>query len=197
MWMDAGSELSRRNDLLIAERKRASGVERHILVTLSSQGDAVPPAVLEAVRTSPPSWGYWFRLHPVNQSARRVEAERVLGPLGIDLELMKFATEVPLHALLRQMDCHLSVGLSTVVTEAAAHGIPSIACGREAPDFFRAEVETGMLLVATAVSDILDALRRLLGEGRRPGTAEQPRARAAMRRLLDGDLVAESPARQR
>ena len=196
MWMDDGSELSRRTDLLIAERKRAFGAERHILVTLSSQGDAVPPAVLEAVRTSPPSWAYWFRMHPVNQSARWVEAERFLGPLGIDLELMGFATEMPLHALLRRMDCHLSVGLSTVVTEAAAHGIPSIACGREAPDFYRAEVETGMLLVATTASDILEALRRLLDEGRRPGTAEQPRARAAMRRLLDGDLVAESPARQ-
>ncbi len=195
MWMGDASELSRRTDLHIAERKRASGAERHILVTLSSQGDVVPPAVLEAVRASPPSWAFWFRLHPVNQSARRLEAEGVLAPLGVELALMRFATEVPLHALLRRMDCHLSVGLSTVVTEAAAHGVPSIACGREAPDFYRAEVETGMLLVATEMPDILEALRRFLREGRRAVTAERPRARAAMRRLLDGDLAADPPDR--
>ena len=189
MWMDNESELSRRTDERIEERKRAWGAERHILVTLSSQGDVVPAAVLDAVRSSPPTWRYWFRLHPVNQAARRTEAEHVLGPIGVDLDLLEFATEVPLHALLRRMDCHLSVGLSTVVTEAAFHGVSSIACGQEAPDFYRAEMAAGMLLVATTASEVLEALRRLLGEGRRPAIAEPPRALAAMRRLLDGDLA--------
>lgn len=189
MWMDDSGELSRRIDQLIDERKRASGATRHILVTLSSQGDVLPTAVLDAVRSSPPAWRYWFRLHPVNQAARRVEAERILGPLGMDLGLLEFATEVPLHALLRQMDCHLSAGLSTVVTEAAAHGVPSVACGREAPDFYRAEMVAGMLLVATTPSGVLEALHRLLHDGRRPVTAERPRAPEAMRQLLDGDFA--------
>jgi hypothetical protein len=196
MWMDGGSELSRRTDLLIEERQRASGGDRQILVTLSSQGDVVPAGVLDAIRSSPPGWRYWFRLHPVNQVARRPDAVGILGSLGVDPGLLDFATEVPLHALLRRMDCHLSVGLSTVVTEAASHGVPSIACGREAPDFYRAEMMAGMLLVAMQSSDILEALHRLLGQGRRPVTAEPPRAPATMRRLLDGDL-ATHPIRER
>jgi hypothetical protein len=157
---------------------------------LSSQGDVVPPAILETVRSSPSAWCYWFRLHPVNQAARAKEAKRILGPLGVDLGLLEFATEVPLHALLRQMDGHLSVGLSTVVTEAAAHGVPSIACGREAPDFYRAEAAAGMLLVATTPPEILAALHRISGAGRRPALAERPRAATAMQRLLAGDLTA-------
>jgi hypothetical protein len=190
LWMDDGAELSRRTDRLIEERKRASGALRHILVTLSSQGDAVPAAVLETVRASPRSWSFWFRLHPVNQAERRVDAERVLAPLGLDPGLLDFATEVPLHALLRRMDCHLSVGLSTVISEAAAQGVRSVACGPEAPDFFRAEVANGMLLVAAAPSEILESLHRLLAAERRAVRAEAPRAVAAMRSLLDGDFTA-------
>ncbi len=189
-----GSEPSRRTDQLIEERKRASGGERHILVTLTSHGDAVPAPVLEAVRASPPTWRYWFRLHPVNQAAREREAKRILSPLGVDPGLLEFATEVPLHALLRQMDGHLSVSLSTVVTEAASLGVPSIACGSEAPEFYPAEMASGMLLVATTPSEILAALHRVLAAGRRPVMAEPPKAPAAMRRLLAGDLTADAVA---
>jgi hypothetical protein len=162
-------------------------------VTLSSQGDVVPAAVLETVRASPPGWRYWFRLHPVDQAARRREARRILGPLGVDLGLLEFATELPLHPLLRQMDGHLSVSLSTVVTEAAAHGVPSIACGREAPDFYGAEMAAGLLLVATAPAEILAALHRLVSVGRRTVLPGPPRAPAAMQRLLAGNLAAGEP----
>lgn len=189
MWTENGSETSRRTDQLIEERKRGSGGQHHILVTLSSQGDVVPGAVLETVRSSPSGWRYWFRLHPVNQAARWREAKRLLGPVGVDLKLLEFATEVPLHALLRQMDGHLSVSLSTVVTEAAAHGVPSIACGREAADFYRAETMAGMLLVATTSTDILDALHRILRAGRQPATAERSKASVAMMRLLAGEFT--------
>jgi hypothetical protein len=193
MGMEDGGEWSRRTDQLIDELKRTSGAERHILVTLSSQGDVVPAAVLETVRASPPGWRYWFRLHPVDQAARRREARRILGPLGVDLGLLEFATELPLHPLLRQMDGHLSVSLSTVVTEAAAHGVPSIACGREAPDFYGAEMAAGLLLVATAPAEILAALHRLVSVGRRTVLPGPPRAPAAMQRLLAGNLAAGEP----
>ena len=194
MWLDDGSELAQSAGELIEERKRAVAGERHILVTLSSRGDIVPAAVLDAVRSSPPNWRYWFRLHQVDQAARRLEAARALGPLGVDLELMAFATEAPLHALLRHLDCHITVSLSTVVTEAAALGVLSIACGREAPDYYPAEMAAGMLLVATTPSEVLAALHRVLGTGRRPVMAERPRAPAAMLRLLAGDLSARQEA---
>jgi len=194
MWLNESSELARSSRDLIEKRKRAAGGDRHILVTLSSQGDAVPAAVLEAVRSSPPTWRYWFRLHHVDQSARWAEAARLLGRFGGDPSLMEFATEMPLHALLRCLDCHLTVSLSTVVSEAAAHGLPSVACGREAADFFGEEISAGMLVVAETSADILAALQRLLVVGRRPVDAGPVRAPATLRRLLDGDLAHVSPA---
>ena len=184
MWMDDETELSRGTDRLIVERQRATRGERHILVTLSSLGEVVPEAVFQAVRSSPAGWCYWFRLHPVNQAERLAEAKQVLGPLGVSLDLMEFATEAPLHGLLRHMDCHLSAGLSTVITEAAAQGVPSVACGVEAPDFYHAETAAGMLLVAATPAEILAGLERLLAMGRKPVVAEPPRGPATMERLL-------------
>jgi hypothetical protein len=189
MWMADGGEVGRGIDRLIVERRQSSGGERHILVTLSSQGETIPAPVLEAVRTSPAAWRYWFRLHPVNQTARLAEARRTLAPLGVDLDLLEFATEVPLHALLRRMDGHLSAGLSTVVTEAAAHGVPSVACGGEATDFYRAEIAAGLLLVAGTTPEILSGLTRMLSRDRQPVAVERPRALDAMRRLLDGEIA--------
>jgi hypothetical protein len=117
------------------------------------------------------------------------EARRVLDALGVDLELTEFATEVPLHGLLRHVDCHLSAGLSTVVTEAAGHGVPSIAFGAEAPDFYEAETAAGMLLVARTSPEILAALHHFLKEGRREMVELAARAPGVMERLLAGTIA--------
>jgi hypothetical protein len=188
MWLDEVADSSRRIGQLIEARKRASGRPHHILVTLSSKGDIVPRPMREAIESSPASWCYWFRLHPVNQPERRVEAARVLGPLGVDLGLMELATEMPLHALLWRMDCHLTASRSTVVTEAAALGLPSVACGPEAPDFYQAEMAAGLLAVATTGAAIQQALQWALGR-RRPVSFEPPKGLTAMRRLLAGELT--------
>jgi hypothetical protein len=140
------------------------------------------------MRASPADWRYWFRLHPVNQAKRQADARRILGPLGVDTRLTQFATEAPLHALLGRMDCHLSVSLSTVISEAAAFGVPSVAIGREAPDFYRAELSTGMLAAATTGPELLEAVRRQLLRGRSTPAQEEPRALETMRRLLQGEL---------
>jgi hypothetical protein len=187
MWTGERHPSSRSTGRLIAERKRDSGGEVHILVTLTSQGEAVPAEIVGAMRRSPPEWRYWLRLHPVNQAARRHDAIRVLAAFGVDPSLLDFATEVPLHALLRQMDAHLTASLSTVVSEAAAFGVASVACGSEASDFYGAEVAAGMLTIATTPTDIVAALRGAVG-ARRPPNVTPPRAPEAMARLVAGDF---------
>jgi hypothetical protein len=188
MWTNGAGELARRVDERIRERMRAAGGDRHILVTLSSQGEVVPSELVAAMRASPADWRYWFRLHPVNQAKRQADARRILGPLGVDPRLTQFATEAPLHALLGRMDCHLSVSLSTVISEAAAFGVPSVAIGREAPDFYRAELSTGMLAAATTGPEVLEAIRRQLQRGRSGPAQKGFRALETMRRLLQGKL---------
>jgi hypothetical protein len=187
--MDRESESSRRTDRLVEERMRASGAERHILVTLTSTGEAVPAAVQAVVRSAPPNWCFWFRLHPVGQAERRKDARRVLAPLGVEVGSIEFATETPLHALLRRMDAHLSVGQSTVVAEAAMHGVPSVATSPGAVNAYRAEVAAGLLQTGTTATEMAAALERMLSAGRRQPAPERPRAPAAMRQLLEGDFA--------
>jgi hypothetical protein len=194
MWLNESSKLARTSRDLIEDRKRAVGGDRHILVTLSSQGEVIPAPVVDAVRLSPPSWRYWFRLHHVDQSARWAQAARLLGRSSGDLALMEFATEMPLHALLRCLDCHLTVSLSTVISEAAAHGLSSVACASEATDFFREEMSAGMLVVAGTSADILAGLQHLLVLGRRPVDPGNFRAPATLQRLLEGALAPASLA---
>jgi hypothetical protein len=177
---------------LIAARKRGIGGEKHILVTLTSQGAAVPAEVLDAVRRSPADWRFWFRLHPVDQMSRAREASRILREAGQDPTLLEVATETPLHALLPHMDAHVSVALSTVVLEAAANGVPSVACSTEAGDFYADQIASGMLVVAPGGPGILNALVRLLSEPRQPPRLEQPRAPRALHHLLSDFAVAGS-----
>ena len=186
MWLDESSATMRAACDLVERRKREAGGEHHVLVTLSSKGPIVPPPVLEAVRASPSSWRYWFRLHQVDQAARRAAAIPLLRVAGADPSLMEFATEAPLHAMLRTLDCHVTASLSTVVLEAAAHGLPSVACQGEAADLFSDVIADGMLEVALSSAAVIDALRRFLAAGRRPVEREPVRVGAVLQWLLEG-----------
>jgi hypothetical protein len=185
---DPESESNRRAERLIEERMRGVAAQRHILVTLTSTGEAVPAEIQALVGSAPPGWCFWFRLHPVGQAERLREARRVLGPLGVDPSLIEFATETPLHALLRRMDAHVSVGQSTVIAEAAVHGVPSVATSPGAVDAYPVEAAAGLVRSATTATGLLAAIERMLNAERRPPTVDRARAPGAMRRLLEGDF---------
>jgi hypothetical protein len=196
MWLGDEHNSARISRDKVERRKAAAGGTHHVLVTLSSQGPVVPRPVLDAVRLSPPGWRYWFRLHQVDQAARRPLAKKLVGEVGGDPALLEFATEAPLHALLASLHCHLTVSLSTVVAEAAAHGLPSVACAPEAADFFREQTATGMLAVAETPAEIVAAVQASLVQGRRPVSRGEGRAPALLRQLLDGTLAASDAAAQ-
>lgn len=56
----------------------------------------------------------------MKHAVRREEARRILAPMRVDLRLLELASEMQPHARGRPVDRHLSVGPSTVVTEAVA-----------------------------------------------------------------------------
>ena len=39
-----------------------------MLISLDTTGDLVPAPVLEMMRTTPPGWCFWLRLHPIEVS---------------------------------------------------------------------------------------------------------------------------------
>ena len=184
MWARADSEFVRRSNAAIETRKHEAGGERHILVTLDSNRELLPRPLREAIAEGPTAWRWWVRLHPVHQAARRAEALRELPGLGLDTELMDYASESPLHALLRHMDAHVTVGLSSVVGEAADAGVPSIACLAEAADFYAGEVARGTLRVGCTGAEILAALEDAFRQERPAPSEIRPGPDAAMEQAL-------------
>ncbi|MGH7526469.1 MAG: hypothetical protein ACREMX_07170, partial [Gemmatimonadales bacterium] len=184
MWARGDREFVRRSHAAIETRKHEAGGERHILVTLDSNRELLPGPLREAIAEGPTGWRWWVRLHPVHQAARRAEALRELPGLGLDTELMDYASGSPLHALLRHMDAHVTVGLSSVVGEAADAGVPSIACLAEAADFYAGEVARGTLRVGRTGAEILAALEDAFRRGRPAQSEIRPGPDAAMEQAL-------------
>ena len=164
----AAGAVGRELDAEIAQRKRKSGASRHILVSLDSLWDVIPAPLAEAMDIAPRDWCFWLRLHPVNQRAQRRALRKVLRRRNWNLIDWKFTTETPLPALWRHVDAHLTVNWSTMVADAAAEGVASVACTERALEFFPDEARRGMLRIATTPSAIVEQLNRQIHARRSP-----------------------------
>lgn len=187
-WLDGANDLVRSFDEEIARRKQENPADVHVLVTLDSIGDILPPFVLEAFRRSPPTWCYWVRLHPVNQRVRRPVAVDLLRSGGFRAMDLDDVSQLPLHGLLRHMDVHLTISLSSVILEADAFGVPSIACDPEAAKLFSTQLSTGMLRLAQSPSEVTEAIRELAGLSSARQGPGNPGPAAVLRSLLETRL---------
>jgi hypothetical protein len=172
----------------------APGGRRHVLVTLDSVGEAVPGVVLEALRRHRDRWRPWFRMHPSNQRGRVEQTCRRAAEAGVSAEDVRWATEVPLHALLRHVDLHVNVGWSTVIAEAADFGVPSVACAAQAREFYGDLEVRGLLRIAEGGEALAAALASGAADTRHV-TSRPPRdVAAAMDRMLAIVSAGRAPA---
>jgi sugar phosphate isomerase/epimerase len=82
------------------------------------------PKIFDLIRESPSAWRWWLRLHPCRLHERE-EIRSVLTERGLHNVLLDQATDLPLYALLRHMDVHLTEW-SSVLLEAESFGVPSV-----------------------------------------------------------------------
>jgi hypothetical protein len=80
------------------------------------------------------------------------------GVADAELEL---ATDLPLYALLRHLDLHLTHSSSTVV-EAELFGVPSVVISEYGAEFFSDQIASGWALTALTDRAILAAVARQL-----------------------------------
>jgi hypothetical protein len=183
-WMRGATDEIRRTEAAIAAHRHEAGGRHHILVTLDAKGQTVPAILADAIRLAPADWRWWLRLHPVDQEERGAQARQALAALGLRLELLDWATAYPLPALLRQMDCHVTMGLSTVVSEAAALGVRSVACDSGAADLYPVEFAQGTLRIAGTAEELTSGVRDCLAAGALPIGPEGADPARAMDELL-------------
>jgi hypothetical protein len=158
-----------------------------VLVTLQKgiHPDYLAP-LAAAIRSAPPGYRWWLRLHPAMDSDEaRVVVER-LDPGDGSVEVESAASR-PLFDMLRQVDVHATFH-SSVVLEAEQFGVPSVAFSHEAPGLYPEQMATGWLLCAHDGPGLLAALRaqaaRVAALPRQSGGAPAPTE--TIRLLLEG-----------
>lgn len=96
----------------------------HILYSMQT-GINIPSEVLDVINNSPDNWQWWIRLHPSMFSRMDCIADSLLAKLHKSNIEIKYATRLPLYALLNFMSVHITVS-SSVYVECAMVGIPSL-----------------------------------------------------------------------
>jgi hypothetical protein len=125
---------------------------------------------------------YWYpRAHPCRMGEGD-RLERLLREGGATDFDRDNATALPLYALFRHMDLHVTE-TSTTVMEAASFGVPTVLWGHLEAAMFPAYTASGMALPA-APADVPNALRAQLAARARLRDLHRPKAPADLDRLL-------------
>lgn len=167
-------------------RALVAGSPRSVLVTL--QG---PPAAYEieylrtAIGASPSSWLWFVRMHP-NTRTEQASAVRTLAA-GHTNVLVHQASELPLYAILKAVDVHLT-GYSTCTNEALVLGKPTVLHGDHGLNYFRDLVEAGVAIHEPSPEHFAAAANRALAicaaSLRRAGEIRLSLDEAAVRRAV-------------
>lgn len=146
----------------------ATGADRapRILVALQpGQSDQpVSPDLLAIMKAAPSHWKWLVRRHPVSSETIDDIAAFLIGHGMADRCEVAFASMLPLPALLRRVDVHVTRSSSTV-HEALSFGVPSIVTDAAESAVFALIVERGGATVATTTEDGVAAIARYLREG--------------------------------
>lgn len=151
-------------------RKRIAAIKGsgpNLLLTLS-WSSGLTEAHRQVLTASPADWTWWVRLHPSMETERR-EIRRWCEQHGAGRIRVDEPTDLPLPLLLQESDVHVTRN-STVIQEAAACGLPSVAIDRRAEEMYGHELESGWAVLAESTAEILAAI-----EAQRGAAARLPR----------------------
>lgn len=159
-WRYGEGDIVAGYDRIMQDAIAATPGKHHALVTLQTglANEVSLGELLSAVRGCQQNWRWWVRLHPCMLDER--EAVRaMLQKHGIQDAEIDLATDLPLYALLRFMDIHVTHSSSTVI-EAELFGIPSIVTSSFGAEFFPGQLASGWAIAAFTAGDILAAIDR-------------------------------------
>lgn len=157
---------------------------RIVLFSLQTEV-GLPEALREAIAATKGRVLWLLRLHP----AMLPEKERYRRSLNaFDHVELDLASSLPLPALLRHIDLHIT-GFSTVVIEAANFGVPSLVISAIGPSVFPQAMANGTCSFAEDAGQIVDAIYRAK-KFQAPGKEQKLPPAARVSKLYQG-LIAE------
>lgn len=184
-------------DEIMSGLKRNTKNGIHILYSLNgcTKNDlGTMVEIIKGVNNSGLRSYFWVRLHPVTID-QKPEVRRILNENGINNFELDNATGLPLYAILRHMDIHITE-CSSVVIEAESFHVPSIVVRELGTANFPAQVSSGWAIPAYTIDEIISGIQLQLE--RRPLLKEKRRNSAVpVDEAFDYlfDLVSQSPRR--
>lgn len=157
---------------------------RKVLVTLQfgfSDANTLKP-LLDAIREAGPEWQWWIRLHPAMSRRDRISALRHFEECTRETCEIQRASKLPLYALLRHMDAHITHSASTVL-EAESFGVPSIVFSDYGAELFQEQIASGQVVLAFDGNAVVQALRAARRREPRAVRAKPPWATGSPRFL--------------
>jgi len=183
-WVDGNDETVQSYDRLLTGLKRSAEGKVQVLYTLNgSTKEEIQTIVniIEATNASGLQCHFWVRLHPIALNQEGL-VRRTLAEHGLQNVDVTNATALPLYAILRHIDVHITE-FSSVVIEAQAFGVPSVT-GEQGIIWFPNQVATGWAVLARSTAEWVSGITLQLGR-RRSLVAQDPRPAASSSAALD------------
>ncbi len=183
-WVAGNDETVRSYDRLLTRLKGAARDKVQILYTLNgSTKDEVRTIVdiVDATNRSGLDSHFWIRLHPIALDQRALIC-RTLEAHGLRNVDVENGTRLPLYAILRHMDVHITE-FSSVVIESQAFGVPSVT-GEQGVIWFPSQVESGWAVMARSIPEWVSGIRLQL-DRRKALQASVPRSNVSAAKALE------------
>ncbi|MBI4685908.1 MAG: glycosyltransferase [Nitrospirae bacterium] len=152
IWKCENNEMIRSYDEKIVEIKNSSSSQVHVLCTYEFDYEDL----LKIIKESPNSWFWWIRVHPC-RLGQREQIRRLLKRKKIVNCDLDNATDMPLYALLKRVDVHLTEYSSTVI-ESESFCVPSVITRKAGADAFSRQVESGWAVAVYTIEEIVKGL---------------------------------------
>jgi len=150
----------RRIDEIVAP----AGRRRKIIYTMNGYESAAQLEALgEAVSRSRDTFFWWVRQHPAVQQ-RRESLEQALRPENAGNYAIDDGVELPLYAVLREMDGHVTEASSTTI-EAASFGVPTVLLSREEAVMYERLIAEGWARPLCEGEDLIGTLEAQMARG--------------------------------
>lgn len=160
-WKNGNDEIVHLYDQKITTIKNINAGSIHVLLTLQIglSDYKTLKEVLDVMRRTQNDWLWWVRLPPNAMRDHKKRITRLFNNHGVQRFELRHATEFPLHALLRNIDVHITHCSSTIL-EAEIFGVPSVIISEYSDELFSEQINSTMVLPAYISGDIEKAICR-------------------------------------
>ena len=157
LWRSSECGIVKHYDNKIRDFKRDKKHLIHVLYTVGYEENEKLATVFNAIRQTESLCYWWLRVHPGKLEEREAFKKLVLKNKILNGEV-DLATDLPLYALLRQLDLHFTFYSSSVL-EAKDLGVPSVIAGDYGKELFSDQISSGWAYSADSPEEIISGIK--------------------------------------